>query len=463
MAMGMTRLDRAVRQGAVAAVVERPLAAAIPQYVVADTREAYGQLCQHIAGHPTQHLHTIGVTGSHGKTSVAILITSILKAAGHQPGSSHGLGWSDSLQYQPGDFSCASSPELARQLGEMVIQGCDSAVLELSSRSLAERRPAGIAWDTAVITNIRREHINWHGNVHNYRQAKLRLLRSLKASGVVALNLDDPALRKLYQEWNDDADKVVTFGLTEEADVSATVVERHKSEQIFYLNVRSHSAAVRTRIIGDQHISNCLAAAAVTLSLGVSLDRVVLGLEAVGSLPGRLERIECGQPFGVFLDGAESPDRLANTLRTLRSVTRGKLICVYGPDGMRPGDERPLVGRAVERLADVGVITANNPGSEPVLRIAHDVLDGYQHVARGRIIPDRRRAIAWALREAGPDDVVLIAGKGEIPGQDLGDRVLPWEDREVIRHELYHLDDPSWISGTSSADDEYEPVILPIR
>jgi UDP-N-acetylmuramoyl-L-alanyl-D-glutamate--2,6-diaminopimelate ligase len=242
------------------------------------------------------------------------------------------------------------------------------------------------------------------------------------------------------------------------------VVERHKSEQIFFLNVRQHSAAVRTRIIGDAHLSNCLAAAAVALSLGMPLDCVVRGLEAVESLPGRWERIECGQPFGVYIDGAESPDRLTSTLRMLRSVTKGRLICVYGPAGMRPIDERPLFGRTVERLADVGVVTANNPGSEPFLKIAHDVLDGYQHVARDRMIPDRRRAIAWALREAGPEDVVLIAGKGEASEQDLGDQVISWDDREAIQHELYHLEDPNWnwISGTSN-DDECEPVILPIR
>jgi UDP-N-acetylmuramoyl-L-alanyl-D-glutamate--2,6-diaminopimelate ligase len=458
---GHDDLDRAVQQGAVAAVVERPLAVAIPQYVVEDTREAYGRLCQQIAGQPTRHLHTIGVTGSHGKTSVTLLLASILKAAGHQPGTSHSLGWSDSAHFHPGDFARASSPELARQLSEMVVQGCDAAVLELSSQSLAERRPSGIAWDTAVITNIRREHINWHGNVRNYRQAKLRLLQELDPDGTAVVNLDDPATSKFIQDLRQ---RVVTFGLNPEADVSAMVVERHRSEQIFLLNVRQHSAAVRTRIIGEAHLSNCLAAAAVALSLGVPLDRVVRGLEAVESLPGRWERLECGQPFGVYVDGSDSPDRLSSTLRMLRGVTKGRLICVYGPDGMRPTDERPLFGRAVEQLADVGVVTANNPGSEPFLQIAHDVLDGYRHVARDRMIPDRRRAIAWALREAGPDDVVLVAGKGEMSQQDLGNQVIAWDERETIQNELYHLDDPNWnwISGTST-DDECEPVILPIR
>ena len=457
---GHDEIGEAVERGAIAAVVERPLPTAIPQYVVSDTRDAYGQLCQHIAGHPTRHLRTIGVTGSHGKTSVTRLITSILNAAGRRAGSCHSSGWSDSLQFTVGDASTPSAPELARRLGEMAVQGCDDAVLELSSRALAERRAAGISWDAAVITNIRREHLDWHGTVSNYRQAKLRMLKNLKSSGIAVINLDDPATRLLRQELPGD---VVTIGMDAAADVSATVIERQKSEQTFLLTVRSHSAAVRTRMIGDHHIYNCLAAAAVTLALGVDLDRVVHGLEAVESLPGRLERIECGQSFGVYLDGAESPDRLANALRALRPVTRGRIICVCGPDGSDPSDQRPLIGRAVERLADMRIITSNNPGMEPFLRIAHDVLDGYQRVAQGHIMPDRRRAISWALRQARPEDTVLIAGKGDRTGQDLGDRIVPFDDREVTRDQLYHLDDPRWFMADQEAGDDSEPVILPIR
>jgi len=457
---GHDEIGEAVERGAIAAVVERPLPIAIPQYVVADTREAYGLLCQHIAGHPTQQLRTIEVTGSHGKTSVARLISSILNAAGRRAGSSHSRGWSDSVQFYPGDMSTPSAPELAWRLGEMAVQGCEDAVLEVSSRALAERRTAGVSWDVAVLTNIRSEHLDWHGTVTNYRRAKMRMLEQLKSSGVAVINLDDPATRQIRPELSSN---VVTIGMGPEADVSAMVIERHKSEQIFLLNVRSHSAAVRTRMIGEHHVYNCLAAAAVTLALGVDLDRVVHGLEAVESLPGRLERIECGQSFGVYIDGAESPDRLIHALRALRPVTQGKIICVYGPDGANPTDHRPLMGRAVERHAEIGVITSNNPGIEPVLRIAHDVLDGYQRVARGHIMPDRRRAIGWALRQARPEDTVLIAGKGDLTGQDLGDRIVPFDDREITRDQLYHLDDPKWFLADQETGDEPEPVILPFR
>jgi UDP-N-acetylmuramoyl-L-alanyl-D-glutamate--2,6-diaminopimelate ligase len=248
----------------------------------------------------------------------------------------------------------------------------------------------------------------------------------------------------------------MSVGLHHDADLAATVIERFASEQTFLLAAGHQTAAVRTRMIGDHHIMNCLQAAAVGLSLGIDLPTVVRGLEAVEQVPGRLERIECGQPFSVFVDRADTPDRLAVVLKTLRSARRGRVICVFGPSSRTPREERALMGRVVERGADLGVITSNDPGWETQVDVTNDVLDGYQRPARASFIPDRRRAIQWALAQAQAEDLVLVAGKGETNGQDLGDRRLPFDDREEAKSWLYAAaSDSSTIKAGSD-----EPLIL---
>lgn len=449
---GHEEISEAIRRGAVAAVVERPLPIGIPQYVVDDTREALGRICQHLVMSPAQRLRTIGVSGTHGKTCVSLLLESILKATGVATGTSHSLGWSDSLRRLPTSLTTPPAPELARRLADMEAAGCVAAVLEVNSQALAERRVASIGWDVAVLTNLRRAHLDWHGTPANYRRAKMRLFEQLKEDGTAVINADDPASRFVRSEL---ACPVMTFGIREEADVSAMVIEQLVSEQTFLLSVGAHTAAVRTRIVGEHHVANCLAAAAGALALGADLPSVVRGLEAVEHLPGRMERLECGQPFGVFVDQADNPDRLAMALRTLRQVAAGRVLCVYGPQGRGPREERPLLGRVVERTSDLGIITANDPQLEPVLRIAHDVLDGYTRPGQAHIIPDRGRAIQWALSEARPGDCVLIAGKGDSGTQDLGDRILDWSDRKVAEQQLYAAG-----SEQPGADGDSEPVIL---
>jgi UDP-N-acetylmuramoyl-L-alanyl-D-glutamate--2,6-diaminopimelate ligase len=190
-------------------------------------------------------------------------------------------------------------------------------------------------------------------------------------------------------------------------------------------------------MIGDHHVTNCLLAAGLGLVYGIDLPTVVRGLEQVQQVSGRLERIECGQPFSVFVDLGRTPDTLASGLKALRRVTSGRIICVFGAEAEVRQDQRPLLGRVVERGADLGIITNNNPGREQPLAIAHDILDGYERPARGHILPDREKAIRWALGEAKPGDSVLIAGKGNECWQRVGDEVVPFDDRQLVRDWLY--------------------------
>jgi UDP-N-acetylmuramoyl-L-alanyl-D-glutamate--2,6-diaminopimelate ligase len=231
---------------------------------------------------------------------------------------------------------------------------------------------------------------------------------------------------------------VLSFGLQRPADITATLVERFKSEQTFLLTAGDAVVPVRTAIIGDHHIQNCLAATAVALAEGIDLAAIAGGLEAVRCVPGRLERIECGQPFGVFVDFAHTADALTSVLAALRQVTAGKLLCVFGAGGNRDAQKRPRMGRAVEDLADVAIVTTDNPRREQPSAIAAEILAGMQRPTDARWVPDRREAIHYALGLAGPDDVVLIAGRGHETHQIVGDERIALDDRGVARRWLYN-------------------------
>jgi UDP-N-acetylmuramoyl-L-alanyl-D-glutamate--2,6-diaminopimelate ligase len=342
---GHFQAREAVQKGASAILAERPLALGVPTCVVDDTREALGRVCQELAGRPSDKLRVIGVTGTNGKTTTAHLIAAVMRAADRVVGSTTSLAWQDGYESLPAHRTTPTAPELADWMGRMAIAGCDDAVIELSSRALAQRRAAGVEFDSAVITNLRRDHIDYHGSVLNYRRAKERLLTQLSPHGFAVVNADDRACEQLLSRIDHPT---LTIGIRSDAEITATVIERFPSEQTFLLTAGNDSAAVRTPMIGDHHVYNCLAAAAVGLVYGVDLATVVRGLESVQHLPGRLERIECGQPFSVYVDHARTPDTLACSLRALRQTARGRVICVFGARSDRPRDEWPLLGRATK-------------------------------------------------------------------------------------------------------------------
>jgi UDP-N-acetylmuramoyl-L-alanyl-D-glutamate--2,6-diaminopimelate ligase len=264
--------------------------------------------------------------------------------------------------------------------------------------------------------------------------AKSRLLEHLSGEGFAVINADDPTSASYLSEIGSP---VLTVGIRSAAEISAEVVERYISEQTFLLTAGSETVPVRTRMIGTHHVYNCLAAAAVGLAYGIDLMTVVRGLEAVEHLPGRLERIECGQPFGVFVDYAHTPDALSGSLQTLRGVVEGRVICVFGAGGDRDRLKRPQMGRAVEAGTDMAVVTTDNPRTEDPRAIEADILQGFDEPEKARVIPDRAEAIGWALSEALPGDCVLIAGKGHETYQIIGEERIHFDDCETARNWLY--------------------------
>lgn len=434
---GRRFIAQAARRGAVAVLSEPPAPqSSLPVCLVPDARAAYARICQALAGDPSHELRVVGVTGTNGKTTTSCLVASILAAAGIKVGLVGTLGYLDGEMVEEPTLTTPPADQLAGLLRRMVEHDCTHAVLEVSSHALDQQRVAGIRFDTACLTCVQRDHLDYHPSLEHYWQTKARLFDHLAPEGLAVINADDPFSAALLRRLDGPA---LTVALHSPAELTAVPLERSAGEQTFLLRAGSEAVPIRTRMIGTHHIYNCLLAAGVGLGWGIELPVVVRGLEAVDYVPGRLERIDCGQPFSVFVDYAHTPDALARALTTLREVTEGRLICVFGAGGDRDQGKRPHMGATVEQHADLAVVTSDNPRSEDPEKIARQILGGMNQPQRAVMILDRARAICWALAQAGPGDCVLVAGKGHETCQIIGQRRVPLDDRRLVRQWLYDV------------------------
>ncbi len=408
----------AVERGAAAVICERPLPIFnVPVCVVADSRVAYGRLCQALMGNPSQHMKVIGVTGTHGKTTVARLLSAILRETGATVGTLDSFGYWDGVEDRPPLGDQMSPPSLARSLAEMVASGATHAVVEISSQDLARQTFAGVTLDAACITQIGRHHLDWHGSLQNYRQAKRRILELLDPDAVAILNADDPISVEILDNLTRP---VLTFGMRGASEISAQVIEQYVNEQTFLLSAGDDSVGVRTEIIGDHHIYNCLAAATTALAYGVELTTIARGLESVDRLPGRMERVMCGQDFAVLVDSVDSPEAVRNCLRAARQVTSGRLICVFGANGDCDATDLPAIGRVIGTMSDAAAITNGSPAEFGSHRSCLEIRSGFVDIGKVQVILDRQEAIQWALTEAQAGDTIVLAGMGATPHTPLG-------------------------------------------
>ncbi|MCH2182923.1 MAG: Mur ligase domain-containing protein [Mariniblastus sp.] len=422
----------AVRRGATAVVGERLLAVDCPQFIVEDSRQAYGLICHALAGRPSDLMTTIGVSGTDGKTVTSHLIHSVIQAAGHR------AGLATSIESQLGSLRLPPSPSfnppvMADQLMQMAMNQCTHAIVESSSVSLAQRACSGLTLDAAVLTNIRRSSLGMHGSRENYLRAKTRLLDCLKPTGFAVVNADDPATHQLLDHIQSP---VLSIGIHQAAELTAKMLERDLSSQTFVLRAGSESIPVRTRIIGKQHVYNCLSAAAVGLTLGIDLPTIAQGLEAA-VIPGRLERVDCGQSFGVWIDSAKSPTQVATAIAAVGCGTHGRVWCVCSTDEGQTTEDRRQLGSILEKTTDIAVITSAKVCQQIDYEPTHQVLDGFENPATAQVIPNRLRAIEYVLSNAGPDDAVIVAGCGERPIAVVGERNWDVCDRDVCQAWLY--------------------------
>jgi UDP-N-acetylmuramoyl-L-alanyl-D-glutamate--2,6-diaminopimelate ligase len=396
----------AIRRGAAAVVAERYLPVAQPQFIVQDSRVAYARICQALAGSPSQRLVTVGVSGSVGKTVTSHLIQSIFAQAGYNTGVSSSI-----VEGQDADpmLPLISPPRVAERLAQMVMRDCSHAVLEAPSVGLARHAYCGLTLDAAVWTNIAGSHLNLHGNLENYRRATARLADHLKSAGFAVLNADDQNSVRLLKNL---AVPALTFGIHNRADISAKLLDRNACFQTFVIAAGEEAVAVRTKMIGKQHVYNCLAAAATALGFGMSLESIAAGLGAT-MLAGRLERVDCGQDFGVWIDNAATPLQLAGAIASLTAICKGKLWCVCSIEATQSAADRRRLGEILSRRTDQAVITHSHDQATADYEPCHQLLDGFENPAAARTIPNRKAAIEWVLSTAQANDVVLIAGRGE--------------------------------------------------
>jgi UDP-N-acetylmuramoyl-L-alanyl-D-glutamate--2,6-diaminopimelate ligase len=433
---GADFVDEAIKRGANSLLVQRPLPNVhIPQCVVPHARKAFAELCSALAGYPSRHLHLAAVTGTNGKTTVTWLIRSILETAGRRTGLLGTIEYHDGIHSSPSKMTTPDSQSLAHWLSAMVEADSTHAVLEVSSHALEQERTAGTEFDVAVVTNITHDHFDYHHDADSYRAAKARLLTHLKAQALVVLNADDPHSSALVGRVAGDA-RVVTYGLERPARVWATILEESLRGSRFLLRRATDSIEVTTTLVGRHNVSNCLAAAAATERFGLSLAEVKAGIEGLRVVPGRMERVDCGQPFDVFVDYAHTEDALRRSIGFLKRLSHGRVLCVAGAGGDRDRTKRPLIGRALAE-ADLAIVTSDNPRSEDPEQIIREVVTGCSRAAHEPVIePDRAEAIRRALGFAEPGDCVLVAGKGHEREQIIGNRRVPFVDRDVVREVL---------------------------
>jgi UDP-N-acetylmuramoyl-L-alanyl-D-glutamate--2,6-diaminopimelate ligase len=314
----------------------------------------------------------------------------------------------------------------------MVAAGATHAVVEVSSLDLARHTLAGVTLDAVCLTELGRRHVDRHGSLENYVSAQRRVLEFLHPDAVAVLNADDPASMHILAEL---ARPALTFGMKKPCEISAQVVEQFVNEQTFLLSAGDDTVGVRTEIVGDHHVYNCLAAATTALAYGVELTAIARGLESVDVLPGRMERVVCGQDFAVLVDAANTPDALRHCLRTARQVTSGRLICVFGATLDCDPSELPAIGRVIGSYADAAVVTNGGPADAGSHRTCLEIRSGFAQLDKVQVVLDRREAIRGALREAQAGDTIVLAGVGDRPHTPIAGEMLA-SDSELVKEVL---------------------------
>jgi UDP-N-acetylmuramoyl-L-alanyl-D-glutamate--2,6-diaminopimelate ligase len=362
-------------------------------------------------------------------------VRSLLESASHPTGVIGTIEYNDGLASRVASLTTPDPKTLAKTLAAMRARYTSHAAVELSSHALKQHRTAGLTIDVGIVTNITHDHLDYHSDIADYIQSKSLIVRHLKPGGLLVLNADDPRRKELLERIDVDV-RVMTFGIDTPADVCADQVNISADGSRFRLTYGPHYADCFLPLIGKHNVSNALAASCAAMHFGLSLDEISDGLEECGVVPGRMEVVDRGQPFQVYVDYAHTDDALRRVISAVRSVTRGRVIVVFGAGGDRDPAKRPLMAQAAA-LADHVILTSDNPRSEDPHRIIEDILAGFQGTAHEPTVHvHRRQAIAAAIRTARPGDAVIVAGKGHEKYQLLGDRKLPFDDVLVCRELL---------------------------
>ena len=422
-------VEAAIEKGAVALVVQRKLVTNIPQLVVSDIRTTLGKIARRFYGNFADMIK-VAITGTNGKTTTSFLIHSILEMSGKRTGligTIYYIGENRTKAVR----TTPESLEIFRMMSEFKEHGVEAVVMEVSSHGLALKRVDEMLFHVAVFTNLSQDHLDFHKTIDHYRESKMRVFSLLEPDGYAVFNVDDPTSEYIRQLG---LKQVITYGMKNKSDVQARITEDTIGGLSIDISYCGHTYHVDSQLIGTYNAYNILAAFAVALSLDIDPDTTVQGIAKVKGVKGRMEQVA----HNIFIDYAHTPSALENALRSLRHYAKGKLIVVFGCGGDRDKDKRPQMAAAATKLADLAIITSDNPRSESPICIIDDIVKGIV-TDRYEIIEDRQSAIKQAIAKKGTDDILLVAGKGHEDYQIIGNRTIKFDDAEVIRECIVNL------------------------
>ncbi|MBF8251043.1 MAG: UDP-N-acetylmuramyl-tripeptide synthetase [Deltaproteobacteria bacterium] len=427
--------EQAVENGAVAVVTDSPFTPAIRERVVVavpDSREALARISAVFYGEPSGKMKLVGITGTNGKTTTSFLVESVLSEAGLNPGIVGTINYRYAGKVLPAPNTTPESLDLQRLLNDMVESGVKAAVMEVSSHALSQERVGGCLFDVAVFTNLTQDHLDYHITMERYFEAKARLFTDFIDEGKTAvINMDDPKGEDLSKRA---LGRVIGYGIKGrgiETNIYPKDIKLGVEGIEGTLATPSGEIKIKSSLIGEFNLYNILAAAGAGVGLGLPVEVIERGITALKNVPGRLERVDAGQPFTILVDYAHTPDALERVLTTIRGLTDKRIITLFGCGGDRDRGKRPIMGRIATEYSDVVIVTSDNPRTEEPLKIIEDITSGVSGQWSGmRVIPDRREAIMEAIKEAREGDVVLLAGKGHEDYQIIGTEKIHFDDRE---------------------------------
>jgi len=407
--------------------------------VVADSSRALALLAQAVYGCPASKLINLAVTGTNGKTTAAFLVRSIIQQAGQKCGLIGTIFYDTVSDSADASLTTPDAIAIAKMGEQMVNSGAKYMVIEASSHALAQNRLAGIDFKAAAFTNLSGDHLDYHKTPADYLAAKTKLFENLDKDAIAVLNKESPVSYKIVAKTKA---RILWYGIDTPADITAHIESMRRNESVFVLEHGGQREKVKSTLPGRYNVSNHLAAAGLCIAAGFDLSAVVAGLQALQSVPGRLEPVDCGQDFSVLIDYAHTDDALKNVLRTLKPLCKGRLTAVFGCGGDRDKTKRPRMAKAAERLADSVVVTSDNPRTEQPEKIIEDITAGFENAKEPKIKvePDRKKAIELAITSAAKDDIVLIAGKGHERYQIIGTQRIEFSDKAVAEECLRVLD-----------------------
>ncbi|MDB6053394.1 MAG: UDP-N-acetylmuramoylalanyl-D-glutamate--2,6-diaminopimelate ligase [Verrucomicrobiales bacterium] len=412
---------------------------------VTDSRAALARAAAEFYQNPSRKLMMIGVTGTNGKTTVAFMVKAMLEEAGIKAGLISTIHYELGERVIPSHRTTPEALDIQHMLAQMIRTGCTACVMEVSSHALEQKRVEGIEFDVCLFTNLSQDHLDYHGTMDEYFQAKKKLFEAIKVgkSGPsCVINIDDGFGEQLAASTMPEIQ--LSYGITKPARLRATHLKLAREHTEFVAEYNNQNLPFSLNLIGRHNVYNALAAIGAGIALDIDPKKIQKALKELESVPGRLQRISQGQPFEVFVDYAHTEEALRNTLGTLREFQPRRLLLIFGCGGSRDTGKRKAMGEAAAEMADFSWITNDNPRREDPVKIAANIREGFE--AKGKetfeVELDRRSAIEIAIREAKPGDIVLIAGKGHETYQEFEDTVIPFDDRVFAREALEYVGYP---------------------